>query len=94
MPEGCFGDFPWQWCRCRRDVVTRVGGATLRRRITETHKHGSTKGMNAGEEPQVVNPTDLLYGELRIADILRGSIRTPGNADHTADVAEPKRSQE
>jgi hypothetical protein len=64
----------------------------MRRRIMETHKHGVTKVVNAGDEPQV-NPTDPLYGELRIADILRGSLRPPVDADLATDDTEPKMSE-
>jgi hypothetical protein len=64
----------------------------MRRRIMETHKHGVTKAVNAGDEPQV-NPTDPLYGELRIADILRGSLRPPVDADLATDDTEPKISE-
>jgi len=64
----------------------------MRGRIMETHKRGVTKVENAGDEPQV-NPTDPLYGELRIADILRGSLRTPVDANLATDDSEPKISE-
>ena len=64
----------------------------MRRRIMETHKHGVTKVVSAGDEPQV-NSTDPLYGELRIADILRGSLRPPIDADLATDDTDSKISE-
>jgi hypothetical protein len=50
----------------------------MRRRTIEIHKPGRvTKIVNAGPEEQAqiqINPTDPVYGEIRIANILHDSI--------------------
>jgi hypothetical protein len=62
-----------------------------RRRIMEIHKPGRvTKIVNAtdGQEQAhiQVNPTDPLYGELRIANILRDSLGKPTRLNEGDDV--------
>lgn len=61
-----------------------------RRRIMETHKPGrvmKVKSDTGQEQAQIqINPSDLLYGELRIANILQDSIGKPVHLREGDDV--------